>query len=225
MIIKVCGMRDPRNIREVAALPIHWIGFIFYPKSRRFIGQSPMKQLTVDSGQLTVKDRLSQLSTAHCQLSTKKVGVFVNASVESMMEVATTYQLDYLQLHGNESPEVCHTLRKRGYSLIKAFPISTKEDLEQTKEYEDRVDYFLFDTRCEGYGGSGKRFDWSILADYKGDTPFLLSGGICPEDAEAIRNIRHPRFAGIDLNSGFEIEPGLKDIEKLRTFIQAIYDL
>ena len=84
----------------------------------------------------------------------------------------------------------------------------TKEDFEKTREYEGRVDYFLFDTRCEGYGGSGKRFDWSILTEYKGETPFLLSGGIRPENAEAIRNFRHPRFAGIDLNSGFEIEPG-----------------
>ena len=176
----------------------------------------------VDSGQLTVKYRLSQLSTVNCQLSTKKVGVFVNATIESMMEKASTYKLDYLQLHGNESPEDCHTLQKRGYSLIKAFPIATKEDFEKTREYEGRVDYFLFDTRCEGYGGSGKRFDWSILTEYKGETPFLLSGGIRPENAEAIRNFRHPRFAGIDLNSGFEIEPGLKDVDKLKNFIQQI---
>ena len=121
------------------------------------------RQWTVDSGQLTVKYRLSQLSTVNCQLSTKKVGVFVNATIESMMEKASAYKLDYLQLHGNESPEDCHTLQKRGYSLIKAFPIATKEDFEKTREYEGRVDYFLFDTRCEGYGGSGKRFDWSIL--------------------------------------------------------------
>ena len=87
------------------------------------------------------------------------------------------------------------------------------------------MDYFLFDTRCEGYGGSGKRFDWSILTGYKGETPFLLSGGIRPENAEAIRNFRHPRFAGIDLNSGFEIEPGLKDIDKLKNFIQQILHL
>jgi phosphoribosylanthranilate isomerase len=150
------------------------------------------------------------------------VGVFVNATIESMMEKASAYKLDYLQLHGNESPEDCHTLQKRGYSLIKAFPIATKEDFEKTREYEGRVDYFLFDTRCEGYGGSGKRFDWSILTEYKGETPFLLSGGIRPENAEAIRNFRHPRFAGIDLNSGFEIEPGLKDVDKLKNFIQQI---
>ena len=222
MIIKVCGMRDSRNIQEVSALAVNWIGLIFYERSPRFIGQSPKKQWTVDSGQLTVKYRLSQLSTVNCQLSTKKVGVFVNATIESMMEKASAYKLDYLQLHGNESPEDCHTLQKRGYSLIKTFPIASKEDFKKTKEYEGRVDYFLFDTRCEGYGGSGKRFDWSILTEYKGETPFLLSGGIRPENAEAIRNFRHPRFAGIDLNSGFEIEPGLKDVDKLKNFIQQI---
>ena len=187
MIIKVCGMREPQNIREVAALAINWIGFIFYERSKRFVERCPTEQQATDSE----------------QLSPKKVGVFV-------------------QLHGNESPEDCHTLQKRGYSLIKAFPIATKEDFEKTREYEGRVDYFLFDTRCEGYGGSGKRFDWSILTEYEGETPFLLSGGIRPENAEAIRNFRHPRFAGIDLNSGFEIEPGLKEVDKLKNFIQQI---
>lgn len=209
MIIKVCGMREPQNIREVAALAINWIGFIFYERSKRFVERCPTEQQATDSE----------------QLSPKKVGVFVNATIESMMEKASAYKLDYLQLHGNESPEDCHTLQKRGYSLIKAFPIATKEDFEKTREYEGRVDYFLFDTRCEGYGGSGKRFDWSILTEYEGETPFLLSGGIRPENAEAIRNFRHPRFAGIDLNSGFEIEPGLKDIDKLKNFIQQILHL
>ena len=140
MIIKVCGMREPQNIREVAALAINWIGFIFYERSKRFVERCPTEQQVTDSE----------------QLSPKKVGVFVNATIESMMEKASAYKLDYLQLHGNESPEDCHTLQKRGYSLIKAFPIATKEDFEKTREYEGRVDYFLFDTRCEGYGGSGK---------------------------------------------------------------------
>ena len=108
---------------------------------------------------------------------------------------------------------------------IKAFQIATACDLEQTTNYEGRVDYFLFDTKCNSYGGSGKQFDWSVLEAYRGKTPFLLSGGIRPENAEAIRNFRHPRFAGIDLNSGFEIEPGLKDIDKLKNFIQQILHL
>ena len=146
MIIKVCGMREPQNIREVAALAINWIGFIFYERSKRFVERCPTEQQATDSE----------------QLSPKKVGVFVNATIESMMEKASTYKLDYLQLHGNESPEDCHTLQKRGYSLIKAFPIATKEDFEKTREYEGRVDYFLFDTRCEGYGGSGKQSETTL---------------------------------------------------------------
>lgn len=197
-------MRDPQNIREVSELGIDWVGFIFYHKSPRKL-----------SNQLTVKEENANAK----QLSIAKVGVFVNATIKEMMETASNYQLDYLQLHGNESAEDCHTLQKRGFSLIKAISVSSGEDLEKTKAYEGRVDYFLFDTKCSGYGGSGKSFDWSVLSDYRGDTPFLLSGGISPESLEAVRHFSHPRFAGIDLNSGFEIEPGLKDVGKLREFI------
>ena len=130
--------------------------------------------------------------------------------------------LDYLQLHGHESPDTCRTLRERGYAIIKAFPIADEEDLKMTADYEGRADYFLFDTKCSGYGGSGRRFDWSVLSGYKGRTPFLLGGGIAPDSVEAVRNFRHPKLAGIDLNSGFETAPGIKDAEKLKTFIDKI---
>ena len=189
MIIKVCGMRDPENIREVAALGVDWIGLIFFARSPRRITNNG--QLTIDNGGKRYSD---------CQLSI----------------------INYPLLHGNETPEDCHALQKRGYSLIKAFQIATACDLEQTTNYEGRVDYFLFDTKCNSYGGSGKQFDWSVLEAYRGKTPFLLSGGIRPESAGAIRSFRHPRLAGIDLNSGFEIEPGLKDIGKLKEFLKAI---
>ncbi|MDR1918776.1 MAG: phosphoribosylanthranilate isomerase, partial [Tannerellaceae bacterium] len=129
---------------------------------------------------------------------------------------------DYLQLHGDESPELCHSLQKRGFSLIKAFSIAGAADLKRTAAYEGRTDYFLFDTACPGYGGSGKSFDWSLLDAYEGETPFLLSGGVQPGSLEAIRRFRHPRFAGIDLNSGFESAPGLKDIDKLTPFIKQL---
>ena len=204
MIIKVCGMRDERNIREVARLGVQWLGFIFYPRSPRYVEPGELARLDLEA------------------IHAKRVGVFVNASPERMMTTAWTCRLDYLQLHGEESPDDCYTLQKRGYSLIKAFPVATQEDLERTRAYEGRVDYFLFDTRCAGYGGSGRPFDWSVLAEYKGETPFLLSGGIRSGHEEAIRSLRHPRLAGIDLNSGFEREPGLKDIEKLSAFIRAI---
>lgn len=203
MLIKVCGMREAENIREVAALGIDWMGFIFYGKSPRAV--------SIDS-----------CSAFAGELPVKKIGVFVNASQREMMETADACRLDYLQLHGNESPDDCYALHKRGYALIKAFSVATADDLRQTADYEGRVDYFLFDTKCNGYGGSGRQFDWSLLSTYQGETPFLLSGGIHPGSAEAIRRFAHPRFAGIDLNSGFETKPGLKDIHSLITFINEL---
>jgi phosphoribosylanthranilate isomerase len=203
-------MRNPENIRQLATLDINWIGFIFYKKSLRYF-DLPIPPQEKNNSPLTIN---------HSPL--KRVGVFVNASVEEMMEKAGQYKLDYLQLHGNEPADVCHTLHKRGYALIKAFPIETKEDLSKTLVYEDRVDYFLFDTKCNEYGGSGKLFDWSVLSAYKGNTPFLLSGGINPGCIREILQFQHPFFAGIDLNSGFEITPGLKDIGKLHDFIKEI---
>lgn len=210
MLIKVCGMREAENIRQVEALGIDWMGFIFYPRSPRFVGEV--------LGEVPIVG-------AVCESPVRKVGVFVNASPEEMMEAAQKYKLDYLQLHGNESPDDCYALQKRGFALIKAFSIASEEDLEKTKEYEGRVDYFLFDTKCEGYGGSGKQFDWSVLAAYKGSTPFLLSGGIRPESLEALRHFHHPRLAGLDLNSGFETAPGMKDVAKLKGFVEEVKKL
>lgn len=205
MLIKVCGMRDAENIRQVKALGIDWMGFVFYPRSPRFVGEA-------------------LVGVAH-ESPVRRVGVFVNASPEEMMEKARKYNLDYLQLHGNESPDDCYALQKHGFALIKAFSIASKEDLEKTKEYEGRVDYFLFDTKCESYGGSGKQFDWSVLAAYKGSTPFLLSGGIRPESLEVLRHFHHSRLAGIDLNSGFETKPGVKDVAKLKRFAEEVKKL
>ena len=175
------------------------------------------KTIDNDNGQL-----FSPLQLSIINYPLKKVGVFVNTSFEELVETAAFFRLDYLQLHGNETPEDCHALQKRGYSLIKAFQIATACDLEQTTNYEGRVDYFLFDTKCNSYGGSGKQFDWSVLEAYRGKTPFLLSGGIRPESAGAIRSFRHPRLAGIDLNSGFETAPALKDAAAVHTFINQL---
>lgn len=204
MIIKVCGMRDADNLRQVSKLGIDWIGFIFYPKSPRYIpdGEYPLFD----------KDKNRK---AH----PKTVGVFVNASHEYILEIYDKYRLDFIQLHGNESPEFCHTLQKRDVHLIKAFPIAESKDLIHTTEYEGRVDYFLFDTKCIDFGGSGRSFNWSVLNSYKGETPFILSGGIKPESLDAVKTFSHLQLAGIDLNSGFETKPGLKNIEKLRDFL------
>ena len=194
-------MRHPENISQLSQLEVDWMGFIFYEKSPRCVGSEHTK---ANHGSL------------------KRVGVFVNATYQQLTEAAAAHQLDYLQLHGDESPEICQTLREQGFNIIKAFSVIDTADLEKTKEYENRTDFFLFDTKCAGYGGSGKQFDWLILSSYEGKTPFLLSGGIHPESAEAIKNFEHPQFVGIDLNSGFEVEPGLKNIQKLSTFLSKL---
>lgn len=199
MLIKVCGMREAENIRRVAATGADWMGFIFYPRSPRAIKESDI----IDCPQ-------------------RRVGVFVDAAPEEMMEKAARYRLDYLQLHGSESPEVCYALQKRGFAVIKAFSVATETDLAITADYEGRADYFLFDTKCPSHGGSGRSFDWSVLAAYRGGTPFLLSGGINPESAEAILRFHHPQLAGIDINSGFETAPAVKDAEKIKAFIETI---
>ena len=195
MIIKVCGMRSAENIREVEALGIDMMGFIFWPKSSRYVSKRP----------------------AYLPQKCKRVGVFVNEDIENIMKIADDYALDFIQLHGHESIEEVKKLKDR--KIIKAFNIATKEDLDATTPYANLVVFFLFDTKGPSVGGNGEKFDWSILDAYNGDTPFLLSGGIGPEDAERIKSFNHPKCIGIDLNSRFEIEPGIKDIVKLKTFL------
>jgi phosphoribosylanthranilate isomerase len=196
-------MREPENIRAVAELGIDWMGFIFYDKSPRYY---PLPAASPEEGG----------GVFPLPGGVKGVGVFVNAAFGQMLEAVDTCRLHYLQLHGEEPPGLCRSLREHGTGVIKAFSILTEEDVEKTREYEGYADYFLFDTKCRGYGGSGVSFDWSVLAAYQGETPFLLSGGIHPGSLEDIRQFRHPRFAGIDLNSGFETAPGVKDTEKLK---------
>ncbi|MDD4514447.1 phosphoribosylanthranilate isomerase [Massilibacteroides sp.] len=203
-IVKVCGMRDTENIKSVIAAGADWIGFIFYEHSPRFI----------DEGTEFLRGKIQ-----HGDRHIKKVGVFVDASLEEMLSSVVEYNLDYLQLHGEESPDTCYALQKRGISVIKAFPVATEEDLQITRDYEGRADYFLFDTRSNLLGGSGKQFDWQLLNTYKGETPFLLSGGLSPDSLTELQTFSHTRFAGIDLNSGFESAPAQKDAMKIKKFI------
>ncbi len=219
MLIKVCGMRDPENIRAVERLDINWIGFIFWPQSSRYVSKKP----------------------AYLPTRQKRVGVFVDADMEEVKEKVKEYGLDIIQLHGKESAVYIRQLRSlcgdRVTAIIKALNIATAEDLAQTEPYEGIVDYFLFDARkppreVGGWlspGGTGMQFDWSVLTAYKGSTPFLLSGGIGPDDADHIREwfsagsgSAATKCIGIDLNSCFEIKPALKDITLLNQFIGAI---
>lgn len=198
-------MRDADNIHAVAQLGVDLMGFIFYPKSPRYVERIPAR---------TEADK-----------NIRRVGVFVNADEEYIMQRVKAFDLDVIQLHGAESREYClqikRALEKAGkhIDLIKAISIKDVSDVQRYKDYVGVVDYLLFDTKCKTMGGSGIQFDWSVLDTYDGDIPFLLSGGIGPDDVERVRNFHHPKCIGIDLNSKFEIEPALKDVEKLKAFI------
>ncbi len=190
-------MKFPENIREVAALGPDFFGLIFYPHSPRFVGYE-------------VNEELAML-----RLPAKKVGVFVDKDFTTIKSIIEKYQLDLVQLHGNESAETCAALQKT-VGVIKAFGVDENFDFDHLKTYENSVDYFLFDTKTPVHGGSGKSFDWHVLENYKLNVPFFVSGGLGIENIKAVLKFKHPAFYGLDLNSRFEDEPGVKNIEKLK---------
>lgn len=201
MKLKVCGMRDSSNISELVLEKPDYMGFIFYPKSPRFVNEIP-------DG--IIKNLLDN--------EINPVAVFVDESPENILNIAEAYGFEYVQLHGKEKPETCSLLRDRGLKVIKSISVSDSVDLKSCEIYEGFCDFFLFDTKTELHGGSGKSFDWSLLSDYKGHTPFFLSGGIGPDDIDAIKNFSNKYLTGIDINSRFETSPALKDILKIRKF-------
>lgn len=280
-LIKVCGMRDAQNIREVAALGVNLIGLIFYPKSPRYIESissdagiipdySSLNSLTpkplskgegsdmldkqlkaeetegearnkqIESEQLKSTQSKAPFNKVTTPLSfgegqggeaaiPKFVGVFVNDMPQNIITAVYNYHLSYVQLHGDESPVMIDNLRRTLVSdivpqikIIKAISVSSAEDLKCCEQYEGHVDLFLFDTKCKGYGGSGQKYDWSVLEAYTGQTPFLLSGGIGPDDADRLRDFHHPQCIGIDLNSKFETALGMKDINLLQNFLHQL---
>lgn len=215
MKVKVCGLNDPANIEELAQLPIDFMGFIFYKKSPRNALNGNFEKWMSKNGHVLGK--------------IKRVGVFVNAEIEEILNKVHDFELDYVQLHGNESPEYCREIQSfwaastlRSARFIKAFAVDADFDFAQTRAYEGICSLFLFDTKTPQHGGSGVRFDWQLLEKYKGHTPFLLSGGIEEGDAEVIRGLDFPQLYGVDVNSRFEIKPGVKDIEKVKRFLEAL---
>lgn len=207
-------MRDAENIRDISALGVDMIGLIFYPPSPRYVQQ-------FSSGAGIIPDYAPDMGKTPL-----RVGVFVDDMPQNIVTRVYNYKLDYIQLHGNEPRETLENLRatidpdiKPKIKIIKAISVSSAEDIKKYKEYVGAADLFLFDTKCKTVGGSGELFDWQVLQAYDGDVPFLLSGGIGPDDAERIKNFHHPKCIGIDLNSKFEIEPALKDVEKLKQFL------
>ena len=198
-------MREPSNISGILASHPDFLGFIFYPGSKRFAGIEPLPEV------LEVVPE-----------SVKKVGVFVDETLERVLSVSASWNLQAIQLHGKESPEFCKQLRKTGLIVLKAFPVDESFDFDGLDAYRESCDFFLFDTKSQLPGGSGQKFNWQLLNNYQLDNPFFLGGGIGPDDLNVIRELSHPQLFGIDINSGFEISPALKDIDKVGKFIGEI---
>ncbi len=198
MKLKVCGMREPGNIADLIRVNPDYIGMIFYSKSPRFVNLPNIK----------IKEHIL------------KVGVFVNESIPDILIKVKNYKLDLVQLHGNESVNVCHDLFKKNIKVIKAFSVDGSFDFERLNEFEPYCELFLFDARGKTPGGTGKQFNWDLLKHYRGNTNYFLSGGIDLCDVSALFEHREKdkRMTGVDINSKFEIRPAYKDIEKIKKF-------
>jgi len=195
-------MKYTANREEVEKLDVDMLGYIFFSASKRFVGDHP------ESGLFQSKK--------------PKVGVFVNENAFEILGLAKNFGFEYIQLHGKENPKTCGMLKKQGLKIIKAFSVDDAFNFDTTEPFEKVVDFLLFDTKTKLHGGSGEKFNWSILEKYTGHRPFFLSGGIGPDDAESIKKMNHPKLTGLDLNSGFEDQPGLKNIDSLKQFITGL---
>ena len=204
MKLKICGMKYHNNILKVAALKPNYLGFIFYDKSPRFVTE-PLPEISKNI---------------------KKVGVFVNSTIETIITIINNYDLQAVQLHGQETPEFCQKLQKKQIEIIKVFSIKDQFDFNQLSAFENLVDYFLFDTNGPNPGGNGYCFDWSILNQYNSKTPYFLSGGIGVDDIKSIQNFKNSPAAqhcfAIDVNSKFELKPAYKDDVKLKQLMQQL---
>lgn len=204
MKLKICGMKYHDNILKVAALKPNYLGFIFYDKSPRFVTE-PLPEISKNI---------------------KKVGVFVNSTIETIITIINKYDLQAVQLHGQETPEFCQKLQKKQIEIIKVFSIKDQFDFNQLSAFENLVDYFLFDTKGPNPGGNGYCFDWSILDQYNSKTPYFLSGGIGLDDIKSIQNFKNSPAAqhcfAIDVNSKFELKPAYKDDVKLKQLMQQL---
>ncbi len=201
--LKVCGMRDTENIRKVAALHPDYMGFIFYPGSKRVVGQNFEIPEDLPSG-------------------IRRVGVFVNEETLLMLNQAKKHSLDMIQLHGTETVQQCAELKTEGLRVIKAFSIGGDFDFDVIRSYKNSVDYFLFDTKGPGYGGSGLTFDWKILEKYDQEVPFFLSGGLSPGNILEIEKLKGMNIHALDINSGVELQPGLKDVHLIDNIRMAL---
>lgn len=206
MVIKVCGIKTKENIKLISELEIDMIGLNFYPPSVRYIEPNfPSKYFDILPEEV------------------KRVGVFVNETLNNIKLIAEKFNLDYIQLHGDEGVDFCKSVAKH-YKIIKVFRIDEEVDFTEVIAFSF-ADYFLFDTATKHFGGSGKKFDWSKIDEYSGDVPFILSGGIGPLDAQVVNIYTHPKYVGIDINSKFESAPAIKDSELLTPFINVLRNI
>jgi phosphoribosylanthranilate isomerase len=210
MRIKVCGMTNADQVMQLDEMGVEFAGFIFYPKSPRYVYRSmPRAEIKKIRGK-----------------GINKVGVFVNASIEEVLEAVDDCGLYLVQLHGDETPKYCEKIANY-VTVVKAFRLREDDNvLWKVKDYRDIADMFLFDTEGAGYGGTGRKFDWDLLKDLSIGKPYFLSGGIEPEDIEKLKTFSGEPAAkdlfSIDINSRFETSPGVKDMEKLKLFIEAV---
>jgi phosphoribosylanthranilate isomerase len=203
--LKVCGMRDPSNIREILEVKPDYMGFIFYKKSKRYAGD--LNPVILDDLPSTVK----------------RTGVFVDENLKEIERIVDAYKLDAVQLHGKETAMFCKALKELGLEVVKAFGIDANFNFSDLEQYVSVVDYFLFDTQTKEHGGSGKTFDWLLLNKYKLSTPYFLSGGIDLNSVDAIDALNDSRLFAVDVNSRFEITAGIKDLNKLINFKQLLF--
>jgi phosphoribosylanthranilate isomerase len=198
--LKVCGLKYRENVDQLLHLAPDYVGFIFYPESTRFVGTGPESDFI-----------------KHIPNNIKKVGVFVDASTEEILEICNKYHIDTVQLHGNESIKQCKEIKNKCLKIIKAFSICPKFDFDALQEYKQVTDYYLFDTKGEKQGGNGYAFDWAVLEHYDNDKPFFLSGGISLENIGHVYDLLHLNIYGLDVNSCFESSPGMKDLGRIKT--------
>lgn len=203
MRIKVCGLTNNQNIKEISALKPDYMGFIFYKPSPRDVSLI-----------------IGNLDLNSVPVEIKKVAVFVNADIETILEVVTRNRFDFVQLHGDESPEQCHHLRST-LGVIKAFRVGERLP-ENIHEYQGCCDFFLFDTAGRHYGGNGFAFDHTLLDTYSGNAPFFLSGGVSPSDIVHLNSFTNPLCHAVDINSRFETSTGVKNVNQIKAFINSI---
>lgn len=198
-------MRESGNIEALMALKPDFMGFIFHPGSPRFAG-----------------DHLDKTLLLSFPPEINKTGVFVHADADYILEQVETYQLQFVQLHGSAGPGLCLSIKEKGLGVIKAFSVDDQFDFKKVEEFKECSDYFLFDTKGDGYGGHGVSFNWEILRNYDQEIPYLLAGGINLENVAGVELLKNTNILGIDVNSRFEISPGLKDINALKKLFKII---